>query len=247
VGAHHGPARHPWVDFPAAGENGVLGFQVQACRARLCGPRRRSIFAIEPRRASARHGRWGGASSRRRPRTGSAKRKESKVLAQYGGFTRYQEFADVPTMAGSWPKSGRRSAGDDHAVRGAHGILAGRIFPAARCAGERGVAGAAGRAFDATCGTNRPSFAGEAAKLQFDVDPLKRRGRCRGRWLSQLAAKPRATVVQARLAGMGPGGRPSAVILVPAARKRGDAWRGRNRSESSFAAGALSKKILGRG
>src|SRR5262249_14700617 len=116
--------------------------------------------------------------------------KKIKVLAQYG-FKRNAELADVPTMLEL-----ARSEGDRQAMRMLFARTEyGRPYflppdvPAARVTALR-------RAFDMTM--RDPAVIAEAAKLQFEVDPLA--GEELQALVAQLASTPRDVVARVRKA-----------------------------------------------
>jgi len=114
--------------------------------------------------------------------------KKIKVLAQYG-LQRHPELADVPTMLELARSPADRQAMTMLFARTEYGrpyFLPPEV-PAARVAALR-------RAFDATMAD--PAFVAEAARLQFEVDPLT--GEQVQALVAQLAATPRDVVARVR-------------------------------------------------
>ena len=113
-----------------------------------------------------------------------------KVLAQYG-LKRYSELSDVPTMLELAKSDADRQAMTMLFARTEYGrpYFLPPDVPAPRVAALR-------RAFDATM--KDPAFIAEAAKLQFDVDPLT--GEQVQALVAQLAATPREVVARVRAA-----------------------------------------------
>src|SRR5258708_13246099 len=121
-----------------------------------------------------------------------------KVLAQYG-LKRYSELADVPTMLEFAKSDADRQAMTMLFARTEYGrpYFLPPDVPPPRVAALR-------RAFDATM--KDPAFVAEAAKLQFDVDPLT--GEQVQVLVAQLAATPREVVARVRAALPPPPSRP---------------------------------------
>jgi tripartite-type tricarboxylate transporter receptor subunit TctC len=116
--------------------------------------------------------------------------KKIKVLAQYG-LKRYAELADVPTMLELAKSQADRQAMTMLFARTEYGrpYFLPPDVPAARVAALR-------RAFDATM--KDPAFIAEAAKLQFDIDPLT--GEQVQALVGELAATPREVIARVRAA-----------------------------------------------
>ena len=115
---------------------------------------------------------------------------KTKVLAQYG-LTRAAELAEVPTMLELAKSDADRQAMTMLFARTEYGrpYFLPPDVPAERVAALR-------RAFDATM--KDAAFVAEAAKLQFDVDPLT--GEAVQALVGQLAATPREVVTRVRAA-----------------------------------------------
>ena len=113
-----------------------------------------------------------------------------KVLAQYG-LTRAAELAEVPTMLELARSDADRQAMTMLFARTEYGrpYFLPPDVPPDRVAALR-------RAFDATM--KDAAFIAEAAKLQFDVDPLT--GEAVQALVGQLAATPREVVTRVRAA-----------------------------------------------
>jgi tripartite-type tricarboxylate transporter receptor subunit TctC len=113
-----------------------------------------------------------------------------KVLAQYG-LTRAAELAEVPTMLELAKSDADRQAMVMLFARTEYGrpYFLPPDVPEERVAALR-------RAFDATM--KDAAFITEAAKLQFDVDPLT--GEAVQALVAQLAATPREVVTRVRAA-----------------------------------------------
>src|SRR5215510_6075429 len=122
--------------------------------------------------------------------------KKIKVLAQYG-FKRYTELADVPTMLELAKSDADRQAMTMLFARTEYGrpYFLPPDVPEERVAALR-------RAFDATM--KDPAFLAEAAKLQFEVDPLT--GEEVQALVGELAATPREIVARVRSALEAPSG-----------------------------------------
>src|ERR1700694_916689 len=173
------------VDFPLL-VNDVLGFKFKVVRGYAGTPQ--INLAIERGEVQGMGG-LGWASVRAQTPHWISEKK-IKVLAQYG-LKRYQELADVPTMLELAKSDADRQAMTMLFARTEYGrpYFLPPDVPAERVAALR-------RAFDATM--QDPAFVAEAAKLQFDVDPLT--GEQVQALVAQLAATPRDIVARVRAA-----------------------------------------------
>jgi tripartite-type tricarboxylate transporter receptor subunit TctC len=179
------------VDFPLL-VNDVLGTKFKVVRGYQGTPQ--INLAIERGEVQGMGG-LGWASVKAQTPHWISERK-IKVLAQYG-FQRAAELADVPTML-----EFAKSPADRQAMKMLFGRTEyGRPYflppdvPVERVAALR-------RAFDATM--KDPAFISEAAKLQFDVDPLT--GEEVQALVAELTATPREIVVRVRSALEAPSG-----------------------------------------
>jgi tripartite-type tricarboxylate transporter receptor subunit TctC len=173
------------VDFPLL-VNDVLGFKFKVVRGYQGTPQ--INLAIERGEVQGMGG-LGWASVRAQTPHWISEKK-IKVLAQYG-FKRNSELADVPTMLELAKSDADRQAMTMLFARTEYGrpYFLPPDVPAERVAALR-------RAFDATM--KDPAFIAEAAKLQFDVDPLT--GEQVQALVAQLAATPREVVTRVRTA-----------------------------------------------
>ena len=173
------------VDFPLL-VNDVLGFKFKVVRGYQGTPQ--INLAIE-RGEVVGMGGLGWASVKAQTPHWISERK-IKVLAQYG-LKRYSELADVPTMLEFAKSDADRQAMTMLFARTEYGrpYFLPPDVPVERVAALR-------RAFDATM--KDPAFVAEAAKLQFDVDPLT--GEQVQALVAQLAATPREVVARVRAA-----------------------------------------------
>jgi tripartite-type tricarboxylate transporter receptor subunit TctC len=173
------------VDFPLL-VNDVLGFKFKVVRGYQGTPQ--INLAIERGEVEGMGG-LGWASVKAQTPHWISERK-IKVLAQYG-LKRHSELADVPTMLELAKSDADRQAMTMLFARTEYGrpyFLPPNV-PVDRVAALR-------RAFDATM--KDPAFVAEAAKLQFDVDPLT--GEQVQALVAQLAATPREVVARVRAA-----------------------------------------------
>src|SRR5262249_37343772 len=171
------------VDFPLL-VNGVLGTRFKVVRGYQGTPQ--INLAIERGEVQGMGG-LGWASVKAQTPHWIAEKK-IKVLAQYG-LKRHSELADVPTMLELAKSDADRQAMTMLFARTEYGrpyFLPPEV-PAERVAALR-------RAFDATM--TDPTFIAEAAKLQFDVDPLT--GEQVQALVAQLMATPRDVVARVR-------------------------------------------------
>ena len=171
------------VDFPLVA-NDVLGFKFKVVRGYAGTPQ--INLAIERGEVQGMGG-LGWASVKAQTPHWIAEKK-IKVLAQYG-LKRHSELADVPTMLELAKSDADRQAMTMLFARTEYGrpyFLPPEV-PAERVAALR-------RAFDATM--TDPTFIAEAAKLQFDVDPLT--GEQVQALVAQLMATPRDVVARVR-------------------------------------------------
>ena len=180
---HH--ARHDHGRLPTAGERRA-GLQVQG-RPRLSGTPQINL-AIERGEVQGMGGLGWASVKAQTPHWISGKK--IKVLAQYG-LKRYPELAEVPTMLELAESEADRQAMTMLFARTEYGrpYFLPPDVPAERVAALR-------RAFDATM--KDPAFMAEAAKLQFDVDPLT--GEQVQALVGELAATPRDVVARVRAA-----------------------------------------------
>lgn len=173
------------VDFPLL-VNDVLGFKFKVVRGYQGTPQ--INLAIERGEVEGMGG-LGWASVKAQTPHWISERK-IKVLAQYG-LKRHSELADVPTMLEFAKSDADRQAMTMLFARTEYGrpYFLPPDVPAERVAALR-------RAFDATM--KDPAFVAEAAKLQFDVDPLT--GEQVQALVARLAATPREVVARVRAA-----------------------------------------------
>jgi tripartite-type tricarboxylate transporter receptor subunit TctC len=173
------------VDFPLL-VNDVLGFKFKIVRGYQGTPQ--INLAIERGEVQGMGG-LGWASVKAQTPHWISERK-IKVIAQYG-LKRYAELADVPTMLELAKSDADRQAMTMLFARTEYGrpYFLPPDVPIERVAALR-------RAFDATM--KDPAFVAEAAKLQFDVDPLT--GEQVQALVAQLAATPRDVVARVRAA-----------------------------------------------
>jgi tripartite-type tricarboxylate transporter receptor subunit TctC len=173
------------VDFPLL-VNDVLGFKFKVVRGYQGTPQ--INLAIERGEVEGMGG-LGWASVKAQTPHWISERK-IKVLAQYG-LKRHSELSDVPTMLELAKSDADRQAMTMLFARTEYGrpYFLPPDVPPPRVAALR-------RAFDATM--KDPAFVAEAAKLQFDVDPLT--GEQVQALVAQLAATPREVVARVRAA-----------------------------------------------
>ena len=173
------------LDFPLL-VNDVLGFKFKVVRGYAGTPQ--INLAIERGEVQGMGGLGWASVKAQTPHWISEKK--IKVLAQYG-FKRYPELADVPTMLELAKSDADRQAMTMLFARTEYGrpYFLPPDVPAERVAALR-------RAFDATM--KDQAFIAEAAKLQFEVDPLT--GEQVQALVAQLAATPREVVVRVRTA-----------------------------------------------
>ncbi len=173
------------VDFPLL-VNAVLGFKFKVVRGYAGTPQ--INLAIERGEVQGMGG-LGWASVRAQTPHWIAEKK-IRVLAQYG-LARYPELADVPTMLELAKSDADRQEMTMLFARTEYGrpYFLPSDVPAERVTALR-------RAFDATM--RDPAFVADAAKLQFDVDPLM--GEQVQALVGQLAATPRDVVARVRAA-----------------------------------------------
>ena len=173
------------VDFPLL-VNDVLGFKFKIVRGYAGTPQ--INLAIERGEVQGMGG-LGWASVKAQTPHWIAEKK-IKVLAQYG-LKRYAELAGVPTMLEFAKSDADRQAMTMLFARTEYGrpYFLPPDVPTERAAALR-------RAFDATM--KDPAFVAEAAKLQFEVDPLT--GEQVQALVAQLAATPRDVVARVRAA-----------------------------------------------
>jgi tripartite-type tricarboxylate transporter receptor subunit TctC len=173
------------VDFPLL-VNDVLGFRFKVVRGYQGTPQ--INLAIERGEVQGIGG-LGWASVKAQTPRWIAEHK-IRVLAQYG-LTRAAELAEVPTMLELAKSDADRQAMTMLFARTEYGrpYFLPPDVPAERVAALR-------RAFDATM--QDAAFIAEAAKLQFDVDPLT--GEAVQALVAQLAATPREVVTRVRAA-----------------------------------------------
>jgi tripartite-type tricarboxylate transporter receptor subunit TctC len=173
------------VDFPLL-VNDVLGFRFKVVRGYQGTPQ--INLAIERGEVQGMGG-LGWASVKAQTPHWISERK-IKVLAQYG-LTRSAELAGVPTMLELAKSDADRQAMTMLFARTEYGrpYFLPPDVPAERVAALR-------HAFDATM--KDAAFIAEAAKLQFDVDPLT--GEAVQALVAQLAATPREVVTRVRAA-----------------------------------------------
>jgi tripartite-type tricarboxylate transporter receptor subunit TctC len=173
------------VDFPLL-VNAVLGFKFKVVRGYAGTPQ--INLAIERGEVQGMGG-LGWASVKAQTPHWIAEKK-IRVLAQYG-LARTPELADVPTMLELATSDADRQAMTMLFARTEYGrpYFLPPDVPAERVTALR-------RAFDATM--RDAAFIAEAAKLQFDVDPLT--GEEVQALVGQLAATPRDVVARVRAA-----------------------------------------------
>jgi tripartite-type tricarboxylate transporter receptor subunit TctC len=173
------------VDFPLL-VNDVLGFKFKVVRGYQGTPQ--INLAIERGEVQGMGGLGWASVKAQTPHWISEKR--ITVLAQYG-LKRYSELADVPTMLELAKSDADRQAMTMLFARTEYGrpYFLPPDVPAERVAALR-------RAFDATM--RDEAFVAEAARLQFDVDPLT--GEQVQALVAQLAVTPRDVVARVRAA-----------------------------------------------
>jgi tripartite-type tricarboxylate transporter receptor subunit TctC len=173
------------VDFPLL-VNDVLGFKFKIVRGYQGTPQ--INLAIERGEVQGMGGIGWASVKAQTPHWISDKK--IKVLAQYG-LKRHPELADVPTMLELAKSDADRQAMTMLFARTEYGrpYFLPPDVPEERVAALR-------RAFDATM--KDTAFIAEAAKLQFDVDPLT--GEQVQALVGQLAATPREIVTRVRTA-----------------------------------------------
>src|SRR5882672_8903330 len=173
------------VDFPLL-VNDVLGFKLKIVRGYQGTPQ--INLAIERGEVQGMGGLGWASVKAQTPHWISEKK--IRVLAQYG-LERHSELADVPTMLELARSDADRQAMTMLFARTEYGrpYFLPPDVPAERVAALR-------RAFDATM--RDEAFIAEAAKLQFDVDPLT--GEQVQVLVAQLAATPREVVARVRAA-----------------------------------------------
>ena len=173
------------VDFPLL-VNDVLGLKFKVVRGYQGTPQ--INLAIERGEVEGMGG-LGWASVKAQTPHWISERK-IKVLAQYG-LKRHSELSDVPTMLELAKSDADRQAMTMLFARTEYGrpYFLPPDVPVERVAALR-------RAFDGTM--KDPAFVAEAAKLQFDVDPLT--GEQVQVLVAQLAATPREVVARVRAA-----------------------------------------------
>lgn len=179
------------VDFPLL-VNDVLGFKFKVVRGYQGTPQ--INLAIERGEVQGMGG-LGWASVKAQTPHWISERK-IKVLAQYG-LKRSAELPDVPTMLELAKSAADRQAMMMLFARTEYGrpYFLPPDVPVERVTALR-------RAFDATM--KDPAFIAEAAKLQFDVDPLT--GEQVQALIGELAATPRDVVARVRAALEAPSG-----------------------------------------
>jgi tripartite-type tricarboxylate transporter receptor subunit TctC len=173
------------VDFPLL-VNDVLGFKFKVVRGYQGTPQ--INLAIERGEVQGMGGLGWASVKAQTPHWISGKK--IRVLAQYG-LNRYAELADVPTMLEFARSDADRQAMIMLFARTEYGRP---YFLPPDVAPERVTA--LRRAFDATM--RDPVFIAEAAKLEFDIDPLT--GQQVQALVAQLAATPRDIVTRVRRA-----------------------------------------------
>jgi tripartite-type tricarboxylate transporter receptor subunit TctC len=173
------------VDFPLLA-NDVLGFKFKIVRGYQGTPQ--INLAIERGEVQGMGGLGWASVKAQTPHWISDKK--IKVLAQYG-FKRYSELPDVPSMFELATSEADRQAMTMLFARTEYGrpYFLPPDVPAQRVAALR-------RAFDGTM--KDPAFIAEAAKLQFEIDPLT--GEQVQALVGQLAATPSAVVARVRAA-----------------------------------------------
>jgi tripartite-type tricarboxylate transporter receptor subunit TctC len=178
------------VDFPLL-VNDVLGFKFKIVRGYQGTPQ--INLAIERGEVQGMGG-VGWASIKAQTPHWIGERK-IKVIAQYG-LKRFAELPDVPTMLELAKSAADRQAMAMLFARTEYGrpYFLPPDVPVERVTALR-------RAFDATM--KDPAFVAEAAKLQFDVDPLT--GEQVQALVGELAATPRDVVARVRAALEAPG------------------------------------------
>ena len=173
------------VDFPLL-VNDVLGFKFKIVRGYQGTPQ--INLAIERGEVQGMGGLGWASVKAQTPHWISEKK--IKVLAQYG-LKRYPDLAEVPTMLELARSDADRQAMTMLFARTEYGrpYFLPPDVPAERVTALR-------RAFDAT--VRDPAFIAEAAKLDFDVDPLT--GEQVQALVGELAATPRDVVARVRRA-----------------------------------------------
>ena len=173
------------VDFPLL-VNDILGFKFKIVRGYQGTPQ--INLAIERGEVQGMGGIGWASVKAQTPHWISEKK--IKVLAQYG-LKRHPELSDVPTMLELAKSNADRQAMTMLFARTEYGrpYFLPPDVPEERVAALR-------RAFDATM--KDTAFIAEAAKLQFDVDPLT--GEQVQALVAQLAATPREVVTRVRAA-----------------------------------------------
>ncbi len=173
------------VDFPLL-VNDILGFKFKIVRGYQGTPQ--INLAIERGEVQGMGGIGWASVKAQTPHWISDKK--IKVLAQYG-LERHPELSDVPTMLELAKSNADRQAMTMLFARTEYGrpYFLPPDVPEERVAALR-------RAFDATM--KDTAFIAEAAKLQFDVDPLT--GEQVQALVAQLAATPREVVARVRAA-----------------------------------------------
>ena len=173
------------VDFPLL-VNDILGFKFKIVRGYQGTPQ--INLAIERGEVQGMGGIGWASVKAQTPHWISDKK--IKVLAQYG-LERHPELSDVPTMLELAKSNADRQAMTMLFARTEYGrpYFLPPDVPEERVAALR-------RAFDATM--KDTAFIAEAAKLQFDVDPLT--GEQVQALVAQLAATPREVVTRVRAA-----------------------------------------------
>jgi tripartite-type tricarboxylate transporter receptor subunit TctC len=173
------------VDFPLL-VNDVLGFKFKIVRGYQGTPQ--INLAIERGEVQGMGGLGWASVKAQTPHWISGKK--IRVLAQYG-LTRHAELADVPTMLEFARSDADRQAMTMLFARTEYGrpYFLPPDVPPERVAALR-------RAFDATM--RDPAFIAEAAKLEFDIDPLT--GEQVQALVGELAATPRDVIARVRRA-----------------------------------------------
>jgi tripartite-type tricarboxylate transporter receptor subunit TctC len=173
------------VDFPLLA-NDVLGLKFKVVRGYAGTPQ--INLAIERGEVQGIGGLGWASVKAQTPRWISDKK--IRVLAQYG-FSRHPELAEVPTMLELAKSEADRQAMIMLFARAEFGrpYFLPPDVPPERVAALR-------RAFNATM--RDPAFVAEAAKLQFEVDPL--RGEELQALVAQVASTPSAVVARVRAA-----------------------------------------------
>jgi tripartite-type tricarboxylate transporter receptor subunit TctC len=173
------------VDFPLL-VNDVLGFKFKIVRGYQGTPQ--INLAIERGEVQGMGGLGWASVKAQTPHWISGKK--IRVLAQYG-LTRHAELVDVPTMLEFARSDADRQAMTMLVARTEYGrpYFLPPDVPPDRVAALR-------RAFDATM--RDPGFIAEAAKLEFDIDPLT--GEQVQALVGELAATPRDVIARVRRA-----------------------------------------------